>query len=365
MRSKSLVLCLLMVGFAPWACDTDDDNTIATSSGGAPCEREADCEDSNPCSGAFCDVVDGVCKNTVIKSGQQEPAAEDTAGDCQFDGCVDGAAAVVFDDNDTPDDGNQDDCLVWQCLDGVADQVPRDVGDRCDFAGQGGVCDAAGVCSCAVSAGEEAWVDPVDGTDAPAQGGRRGSCSFKTLTYALTQFTGVIRLVQADYSANTGETLPFVLTGGQQLECFDFNTDTASTLTGNGTYGGGTATVALEGTDNDMDDCIIVAGGADHGIIITADGSAADHDLRDLNISGAVNGITQTATGVGLDLRNSTISNNSGVGVSYEATMAEGNMEDNTFSGNGTDVQCVDVSPQVDGQNNAITSCSVCENCNF
>ena len=123
--------------------------------------------------------------------------------------------------------------------------------------------------------------------------------------------------------------------------------------------------MVLEGTDNDIDDCVIDASGGDHGVLILGDGTAAQHDLRDIRVSGAVNGITQGASGAGIDLRNSTITGNSGVGLSFEAMGAVGNFEDNQFSGNGTDVQCADVSPQVNGQGNALATCMVCENCNF
>lgn len=365
MRAQaSLLILLSFVALPPFGCKDDPITGPGIVNPGDPCDREEDCDDSNDCTFDFC--VGGRCEPTLVNNNDPQPNATQTDGDCQLNACVDGVPAVIEDVNDPGEDPNQGDCMVSTCVMGAPTSVPAPVGDGCDYMGNFGMCDAMGACSCAPAVGAQnpqAWVDPVDGTDMPGQGARPGGCAFQTLTYALTQYQGTIRLAGGlTLDAASGETLPFVLSGAQRVACSDFNNG-RSTLSGNGTHSSGTATVVFSGTQNEIDECNVVGQGAANCVAVVAAGVNGGHDVRDSDLSGCTNGITVTATGDDITVAGCQIHNNSGVGLSLLGGDKQGNLDSNVFMANGTDLSCASASPMLGGQNNTLTSCIGCMEC--
>lgn len=100
------------------------------------------CDDGNDCSGDECDTTSSLCTHEYL-NGVPPPNAAQTPADCLVITCQDGQQAVVLDETDGPDDGN--DCTQDLCIDGVPSSdhplLPEDT--PCD----GGFCNRAGVCA--------------------------------------------------------------------------------------------------------------------------------------------------------------------------------------------------------------------------
>lgn len=357
----SFGLFLAIAPLATFAGCGDDLGPVAGGSGlqGQPCEQESDCDDDNPCTVGFC--FTGTCDIQPVAS-QQQPGAPQVDGDCLSINCKDGESVTEPDDNDPPEDDGAD-CMVPACSAGAVTQVPAEEGQFCPA----GVCDEAGVCSCTPPTPDSPqFVDPIEGTDDPMHGGAPGACAYRTLTYALSQATGSIRMQPVEYSEATGETLPFVLTGSQRLRCWNDNEQAAATLSGNGVQGTSTATVAMTGAQNVVADCILVGGGADHCIVVTGDASAGDgHEIGYVSTSGCDNGVMVTGVGNGVYIHENTIAGNTTAGLAFSGGDKIGFIQNNTFSGNGTDITCSNPSPELGGDSNGSPTCTGCQNCPF
>jgi len=326
---------------------------------GKPCDREEDCDDENSCTYEFC--VDGSCTDDVL-NGVEDPDAEQVDGDCQMNGCQEGTPAVLP-DNEPPEDPDQGDCVVKECMDGAAMDVLRPSGDGCFFNNMDGVCNAAGACSCTPNAPtDEHFVDPVNGTDSATNGGRYGGCAFKTLSYALSVAEGPIRVPSGLYTSMSGESPPYVLSGTQDILCENFDSMPVI-LRGGGSFSGTTTVIALTGTANLVDNCVIEASGAASGIAISSV-ATVEHEIDNVNVSGATTGIAILATGNEVRVQDSNIHDN-GTGLQWLGMAKSGNIDNNTFGGNTTDIVCADPSPDLNGGNNGGPSCQVCMNCPF
>jgi hypothetical protein len=335
-----------------------------------PCSDADECDDENPCTFDFClsDAIGDTqkyCSNPTIDSGPN-PEEEQTEGDCRSNNCVAGVATDEIDTSDAPEDPNGEDCMVSVCdMAGNPGQIPREAGQDCN--NFSGVCDAAGVCGCtAPSPTDRHVVDPVNGQDIPTNGGAFGDCAYQTLTYALTQAEGDIFVVPGEYSAANGETVPFVLTGGQALECLSFDGGDVRFV---GT--GGASVFTFSGSNNALlafneNECIVEGGGATSCISVTNGGAGDGHGLLGVDISGCTNGIAVSDGGLIQVFENSIHTNTTG--ISILGADAEGNIENNAFTGNATaDIACegVAVSPNLMGQNNGAPTCNLCTNCPF
>jgi hypothetical protein len=137
-----------------------------------------------------------------------------------------------------------------------------------------------------------------------------------------------------------------------------------ATLDGGGTFMSATTVVVFNGTTNSIQNCIIDGGGATHVITVATD-SGGGHDINDNDISGGTNGITVLAGGDNPQINNNQIHNLTGVGVNFLGTAKTGNINDNTFTANMTDIACADPSENIMGGNNMVASCQVCMNCPF
>ncbi len=113
------------------------------------CDNDADCEDKNPCTTEACDLVELVCKTTIL-DGIDTPGAVTMPGNCRTPVCVNGVDTDAADDDDEPKVPN--DCINPTCSNGTATMPPAAQGAKC-ISGGGQVCDGAGTCvACNVAA---------------------------------------------------------------------------------------------------------------------------------------------------------------------------------------------------------------------
>jgi hypothetical protein len=362
---------LLLALLFPWGCGGDEVTELPPSQETPPCEREADCDDDNPCTFDFC--AGGFCDFPAMSNGTQPAEADDqqTDGDCMAVACVDGQLGTAPDTSDPPDDDGVD-CLVPACsTEGAVIEENADAGQSCAVdASTQGVCDGAGACSCAASdAGDTHYVDPNAGTDDATHGGGPGACAFKTLNYATGVAMGGIELAPVDYT-DTNTTFPIVLTGYQSIDCWDDDAMLSARITGSGTHGATTASIVVNGTQNWVGGCTM-DGGTTAGVGIVID-SVADNDGHGIgwnNVQGYATGIQVSTTGGNANINNCTLHDNSVAGLSFAGTGQSGTIDDNTFENNPTDISCADASPNVSGSGNmhstATLTCSTCANCSF
>lgn len=111
-------LCAAPVAFLGCGSDSGSDPSGKDGgTGGKNCVVTSDCDDKNPCSLDICDT--GKCVWTTAPDGN---AKDQTDGDCSKTVCKSGAASVVTDDGDTPDDDEQ--CTLDTCSNGVPSNTP-------------------------------------------------------------------------------------------------------------------------------------------------------------------------------------------------------------------------------------------------
>lgn len=363
MRTKLCVLSLVVLFAVPWGCGGDDGDGLENkppANQGKPCEREKDCEDDDPCTYEFC--VDQRCEISVIDNGEQ-PGAEQIPGDCLSINCKSGEI-VTEPANDPPEDTG-DGCGAPACNEGEIVEIPREPGEPCSMASGSGVCDATGMCVCVPTGDGPRFVDPVNGVDDDQHGAGSGSCAYATLTYAIEQSPRRIRLAAGEYSAATGETLPFVLTGNQRLSCYDEAAEDVAVLLGDGAYNTTSATVVFEGGRNELEGCgVDGAGTAEHAVLVVGAPEDEGHWIGYGNIRNADAGVSIIDAGNQLTIMESDVHDNATAGLSFGAGKA-GSIETNTFSANGTDIICADASPGVQGNGNGGPTCTGCQNCPF
>jgi hypothetical protein len=232
-----------------------------------------------------------------------------------------------------------------------------------DDAGELDAGDDAPACS-PPSSPTGAFVDGANGVDDPSHGGAPGACAYRTITYALANAPRRIAVAAGTYSAATGETLPFILSGRQGLFCTD------ATLAGQAPYQNARATAVLTGTANTLSDCTFV--GDDRSgacVLVASDGTRAGHDLEGLDVSHcgdvgvAIEGtLVQVADGFFHD---------SDRGVAW-TTNADptGELNDNTFANNAIeDIECTQADDNVTGGGNQdgtdVPTCDGCGMCPF
>jgi hypothetical protein len=231
---------------------------------------------------------------------------------------------------------------------------------------QAGSCPGPGI-------GELHFVDPANGTDDLNHGGNFGSCGYKTLTYALAHATGQIALQTATYSPST-ETFPIVLHGVQQILC-QYTTASPATISGKGLYTPieENISVAFEGTQNALFSCVVNGGGGiGYCVVVNSNGSAfpQTHAIEGSNIGncgGSAVEIEDNMSNISID--NSTL-HDSLLGTFWAGTNTGGNMSNNTFTNNTTDIQCQNADLGVNGSGNhgsvnGKPSCVTCGHCSF
>jgi hypothetical protein len=331
-----------------------------------PCNKEADCDDNNPCTFDFC--ISNFCTNDTLGNGEApDDDTEQIPGDCFKIACVDGEVGQVVVNQDLPDDPNDVDCTIPSCsAEGVPGTVEAADGEYCENSGSEAVCSAGAVCSCAPpTAGSTVFVNAAEGTDVPGNGGAPGACAYASIGYALTQATGEIRLTFEDY---TTETFPLVLTGAQWINCpFDQDNNNRPRISGSGLYNGVTAVVVFEGSTNEVDDCELdAANTADYGVIVASAAMGGDHVLDHVVISNAVlDGVWVNDLGDRLTVEDeSMITGNGGYGVNFAAPDKQGSFDNSTTAGNTAGgVNCAALSPQVEFQGGTLGTCTGCQNC--
>jgi hypothetical protein len=360
---------LVVIGACPFACSDSETSSGTTSEQGKPCEREEECDDGDPCTFDLC--IDKRCQNNQADDGAQDGDVQ-TDGDCQELRCEGGESIVANDDDDPPEDPDESDCMVPVCVDGSADMAPAEVGADCDVDDNlRGACDDAGTCSCSpATPGVTVYVDGENGTDATANGAGRGGCAYATVEYALSQANGEIVLTDDLYD-DTNVTFPITLSGNQRLRCdYDYNNDQfATTISGSGTFGAGTAAVVFTGATNRVVRCLVDGGGAaDTAIVVDSAGGdnfETRHEIRITRVTNATTGIELTANGNAIRIEESEIQNNATNGILLTGADKNGDLRNNSFSANGTDIVCTDPNPSLDGDGNGGPTCSVCQNCPF
>ncbi len=356
---------LLAFALAPFGCGDDETGGTGGQGGQAePCSVEADCDDGNGCTFDYC--IDGFCQHPFDDGPDEE--AEQISGDCMVFECNGGASTLEVDVNDRPEDPNEGDCTISICTpDGMPSTADAEDGEPCNLAGQEAVC-GGGTCSCAPpSPDATVFVNPVEGTDAPTHGGARGACAYRTLDYALANANGEIRVSLQDYTS-AEVTFPIVLTGNQFLNCpYDDQNQITTKLIGSGTFQTATAVVVFNGTSNGINDCEIVATGADHGVVVATPSQGERHRLEFAYIHGATSdGVHFLDGAVGFEAFGSLVAQNGGAGIHFGASAQQGYMSQNELIGNtGSDVTCGDPSPGLGGDSNNIGSCIGCDNCPF
>jgi hypothetical protein len=215
------------------------------------------------------------------------------------------------------------------------------------------------------------FVDHQLGTDDEAHGTSVGACAYRTLTYALAHATdAAISLATYDtYQGGVdGETLPFLLTGTQQLFC---NGAVLENAADQGTYDG---IVQFSGTTNGVTSCQFE--GLDEGgylLLVNSSGAGYDAPHGVANTVFRDGGNVALSVGAGFDnlvVTDSTFQT-SFVGIYPTGSHANVRIVDNTFAagGDGYDVVCDDAEPGVTGSGNseggAPIACGICGGCPF
>jgi hypothetical protein len=221
--------------------------------------------------------------------------------------------------------------------------------------------------------GELHFVDPAAGKDDLNHGGNFGSCGYKTLTYALAHATGQIALQTATYTPTT-ETFPIILNGTQQILC-QYTLASPATIKGKGLYSniGINVSVAFQGTQNALFNCIVDGGGGNgYCVDVFTSGTAFPqvHEIESANISncgGTAVLMEDNVSNVNID--NSNL-HNSLVGAFWVGTNTGASMSNNSFSSNSTDIQCQSADLGVTGNGNTGSfsgkpSCTACGHCSF
>ncbi len=365
MRRSLWLSAVLVFLTTPFACGDDDATTGAGGNTGTPCAREADCDDDDVCTFDFC--IDRTCRHEAVPNGAA-PGDAQTDGDCLEVVCRDGQARMENDD-DPPSDDNDQDCTIPVCVDGSATTGPAEVASFCRVNdNMFGVCDDAGVCSCAPPTTDtRVFVDADNGVDAPENGAGRGACAYATLDYALSRATGEIVLTDDAYDSENA-TFPITLTANQYLRCDRSDDQVVTTITGSGAVGATTATVVYGGMANGIQWCIIDGEDtADSCVTITSEGAGEfDHWMWQSRVRNCgTTGVEVTDTGNNVFVEESTIEGSGTQGMLWSGEGKQGYLRGNTFSDNGTDIVCTDASPGLDGDSNGGPSCSVCDNCPF
>jgi hypothetical protein len=235
---------------------------------------------------------------------------------------------------------------------------------------EGGAPDAAGPGpGCPAVSSTLCYVDPVAGTDSPMFGGGPGPCAYRTVTYALTQPSRMIMLPSGTYSPSTGEKLPFVLHGEQELFCLS----TTSVLSGKGRYAPGAidATVVFEGYLNKISSCALDGAGQPGVCLeIATNGSVTSaHSVFGADFGHCGDAAIQVDLGVGrVDISTSRIHDNA-VGVLAAGANTGVDIFSNKFLMNGVDIACRNDDPGVTGDLNTnagnYATCETCANCPF
>src|SRR6266542_2421713 len=229
-------------------------------------------------------------------------------------------------------------------------------------------------CPVPATTSELHYVDPMYGTDDANHGGAYGHCGYKTLTYALAHATGQIALRTATYSPQSGETFPIVLRGQQALLC-NFSNASPATIQGKGKYDKILidVSVAFEGTQNSLYNCVIDGGGGNgYCLDVFSSGSTfpQTHIVTGANIGNCGGTAVLVENGRNnLSIQSSTL-HNSLVGVFWAGSNAGASMQNNSFSANTTDIQCSGTDTGVTGSGNHGATggspiCTRCGNCPF
>lgn len=373
MQRTPLILSLWIgLASAPFACSDSETAAGTGANTGKPCDRDADCADDDNCTFDFC--IDGFCQNNQASNGAQ-PSELQTEGDCKELRCEGGVSVEENDDDDTGDDNDDTDCLIPVCNNGTPEMGPAEEGSVFCQVGDNlfGACDGAGTCSCAPSSSDiTVFVDGVNGTDSVDNGAGFGACAYATVDFALSQANGEIILIEDTYDS-TNVTLPITLTGNQQLRCdYDYDNDQFTTsIVGSGPFGASTATIVFEGTTNRVNRCIVDGNNTAEVAIAINSASVAGpngddaHAVANSRITNATTGVEMTATGDVAFFSRCEIANNTTTGLLFTGGDKVGYLDENDFSGNGTDVVCSDPSPELAGDNNGAPSCTGCDNCPF
>jgi hypothetical protein len=181
-------------------------------------------------------------------------------------------------------------------------------------------------------------------------------------------------LQTATYSPQSGETFPIVLKGQQALLC-KFTTTSSATIQGKGLYTGSyvNVSVAFEGTQNALYDCIVNGGGGlGYCVEVNSSGTSTiqSHYISSSNIGNCGGTAVLVDQNFGnLSVVNSTL-HDSQLGVFWVGTNAGGSMQNNSFVSNTTDIQCQNADTGVTGSGNhgttgGNTNCVTCGNCPF
>jgi hypothetical protein len=214
------------------------------------------------------------------------------------------------------------------------------------------------------------FVDHQLGTDDEVHGMSVGACAYRTLTYALGHATdAAVSLATYDtYQGGVdGETLPFLLTGMQQLFC---NGAVLENAADQGTYEG---IVQFTGMQNGVTSCVFE--GLGWGGYLLNVNSVAEPDGTHFAVDTSFEHGGNVAVWVGPGGDNLAIEYNvfllNNVSIQASGSHADLQIAENTFSGGGGgyDVVCDDAEAGITGASNtrdggAIT-CGVCGGCPF
>jgi Right handed beta helix region len=205
------------------------------------------------------------------------------------------------------------------------------------------------------------FVDALQGRDDDAHGGGPGVCAFKSISFSLTRFTGVLQVAPGVYDpSNEGAAgFPIRLTGQQQLSC-----NSGATITSRPS--GATPILQLSGTANAITGCKIeyLPAMGNNLIEITNSATATTpHKITSCEISQGTTGVTIT-TGDFLNLTNNFFHDFTTSAIFWPPGR-HGIMTGNTFQdpAPGLDIMCNGSNNNITGSGNVLTSAAACVNC--
>jgi hypothetical protein len=332
-------------------------NPLACNSAGTDCSMT--CANDTQCGGStpYCNA--GACLATKPDGRACNSSNECTNANCVDKFCCNSACGGSCQQCNLS--GQEGKCLP----------SPKNSGGRSCTATQ--YCDGSNStcqnCPAVPAANALHFVDATYGTDDTAHGSGYGRCGYKTATFGLKQATGQLALATGTYSAASGETMPLVLTGGQQITC-TYLQPTPATIRGKGLYNRININVvmAYEGSNNAIYGCILDGGGGlGYCLDVNASGNNYVSSADISNCGGSAVNVESNMTG--LQVSTSKL-HDSLTGIFWIGTNS-GSLVNNAFSNNSNaDIQCQNADTGVTGNGNTgMTNgkpkCVTCGNCPF
>jgi hypothetical protein len=214
----------------------------------------------------------------------------------------------------------------------------------------------------AANASATHFVDPQLGSDDAAHGGAPSGCAYKTITFALTQASGVIALAPGKVYDSTTETFPLVLSGRQSIDGDPQATGLKATISGLPAAAEVTIVKIVMGTNNVIRKTRIESGSSIADCVDTNSLGGVLIDSSEL--FNCLAGVKIKIGSEGVTVSNSAI-HDVVVGIDVQSG-SQNAVTRNTIAAGSNDIQCVN-GAATNGCGNTFmgtgVTCSACGSC--